>query len=178
MTVKPFIGTAILLIATAGEVSASDFYVGAKLRNIDVKFNRDLDESARTLGVLLGYKLASTDWVAFAVEAELAKSVADGELDDPSVYPVKGKWDIKTQAIYGVFTFGTKVYGKVKLGTSRNEISRNGVGAFHKSYKTGPAAGIGVGVNFTPNMMVEVERTFDSGGNDYEGYSIGVNYRF
>ena len=179
MTLKPLIYTTLLLFATAGDASESDFYAGVKLRKIDMDYaNEDLDESATTLGILLGYKLVHNKWTSLAMEAEFARSVSDGELDDPDVYPVKGQWGIKTQAIYGVFTFGTKVYGKLKLGNSRNEVSRKNAGAPHTTYKAGPTAGIGLGIRFTPRLMVEIENTIDRGGSDFKGTSLGVNYRF
>lgn len=173
-------GTILSVFVTgAVQADANAFYAGAKLRKIEILYsNDDLDESASTLGILLGYKLVSSHWVSLNIEAEFARSAAEGEFDDPDVTPLKGEWDIDTQAIYGVFTFGTKVYGKVKIGSSRSMITKRYAGVSRKYDETGPAAGIGLGIRFNDHLRVEVEKTIDNAGNDFQGTSIGVNYRF
>ncbi|MEE9493826.1 MAG: outer membrane beta-barrel protein [Gammaproteobacteria bacterium] len=180
MVKNTLIFAALLLLFTAGTASAEGMYAGFKYRKIQgenlvfFRSNDDLDESAATAGVLLGYSLISKHWVRLAVEAEFSKSIASGDFHNTP----NNEWEIDTQTIYGVFTFGTKVYGKIKLGSSRNVLTRRVDGVTKKRDNSGPAAGIGIGYRFTPRLTAEIESTVDYGGKDFIGTSFGLNYHF
>lgn len=160
-----------VLVLGSLSVQAQGPYIGLKLGAIDVD-QRGFDNAVNG-GLLLGYDIYSDAGLAWGVEAELTASVADGDF---SAAGARGDWDINTQALYGVFKFGDAVYGKVKAGVLREEVTARAGGFSADETESNASLGAGVGWRPAPNVSFEAEYTQIE--EDAAFWSLGANYLF
>lgn len=163
--------TVILLIASH-MLYAQGLYAGLKLGVVDV--DESAFDNAYNGGILLGYDVYSDQTLTWGVEAELTTTLSDGDFE---VFGMDGDWDINTQALYGVLKFGgAAVYGKLKAGVLREDVSARAGGISADDTDTGGSWGAGAGWRFMPKMAFEFEYTQIE--EDAAFWSIGVNYSF
>ncbi len=160
-----------LLLALGGGAHAEGLYLGAKAGLVSV--DDSAFDDALNAGVLIGYELPANDRLSWALEAELTTSVADGDFQ---AFGVKGDWNIDTQALYGVMKFGDSLYGKVKLGVLREDVSASAGGVSADESDSGLAWGLGGGVRV--NDYLDVEAEYSQIESDAAFISVGVNYHF
>ncbi len=171
MTSKHPYRLATAFLTFSGLVCAQGPYGGIKLGGVDV--DTSAFDTATNMGVLLGYDFSSSASLSWGLEAELTTSISDG---DYRAFGNQGDWDIDTQALYGVFKFGREIYGKVKLGVLREDVSASVGGFSADDTETGTSAGVGVGWWIAPQVAIEAEYTQIEA--DAAFYSVGANYRF
>jgi len=150
---------------------AEGVYVGAKVGVMDPDIN-GMDE-ATNAGVVLGYTFGGDGNISWAAEAEFTTTISDGDIE---VFGQKGDWDVDTQALYGVLRFGSDIYGKVRAGYLREDVSASIAGVSVDDDDTGFSGGLGAGWRMNENFAIELEYTFIE--DDLDFYSAGLNYSF
>ena len=161
-----------MLCLIGSTAMAEGVYVGAKVGVMDPDVN-GLDE-ATNAGVAIGYTFAEIEEMfSWGFEAEFTTTVSDG---DAELAGFKGDWDVDTQAIYAVVRAGKTVYGKLRAGVLREDVSIDIAGISAEEDDTSFTAGLGAGWRVTEKLALEAEYTFIE--SDLDFYSIGVNYSF
>ncbi len=165
------IWVASILLALSGGAQAEGLYIGAKTGLVTV--DDSAFDDALNAGVLVGYEVPAEGSLSWAIEAELTTSVSDGDFE---AFGVKGDWNIDTQALYGVMKFGDSLYGKIKLGVLREDVSASAGGVSADASDSGLAWGLGGGFRATDYLDVEAE--YSQIESDAAFISVGVNYHF
>ena len=162
---------ALCLVNTAA--MAEGPYLGARLGFMDADIS-GLD-SATNIGLIAGYNFGDVadDGMSWGIEAEFTTTVSDGDVD---VAGLNGDWDIDTQAIYGVFRIGGDLYGKVRLGCLREDVSISVAGISADGSDDGLSGGLGGGWQVNEQLSLEAEYTRVEEDVDY--YSIGAHFAF
>lgn len=160
-----------LLLGACGTAAAEGFYAGARVGIMDVEVS-GFDE-ATNAGILLGYEFPSGIPLRWGLEAEFTTTVADGDF---RLGGVSGDWDIDTQALYVVARAGERLYGKVRAGALREDVSAGAVGISVDDSDSGFSAGLGIGWRAAANIDLEAEFTMIE--EDVNFFSIGLNLAF
>lgn len=171
MSAKKRYGLLCLLLGTCGVAGAEGFYAGARVGIMDVEVS-DFDE-ATNAGILLGYEFPSGIPLRWGLEAEFTTTVADGDF---RLGGVSGDWDIDTQALYVVARAGERLYGKVRAGALREDVSAGAGGISVDDSDSGISAGLGIGWRATASIDLEAEFTMIE--DDVNFFSAGINIGF
>lgn len=142
------------LLGSCSIVQAQGFYLGGKIGRMDV--NDSAFEETSNAGVLLGYAFEVAPRLGLGIEAELTKSLSDGDIQ---VFGVQGDWDIETRALYGVLRFGDPLYAKARMGVLKEEVSAQVGGVSAKDSDSGFSYSAGVGWRAHRNAALELEFT-------------------
>ncbi len=147
-------------------------YLGAKLGIMDADVS-GLDD-ATNVGLFAGYNFGELgDGISWALEAEFTTTISDGDVD---VLGLNGDWDVDTQALYAVLRVGGDLYGKLRAGYLREDVSVSIAGVSIGGDDTGFSGGLGGGWQVNEQLAIEAEYTLVE--EDLDFYSIGVNYAF
>lgn len=172
MEINKTAGMFPVLCLIGSTAMAEGLYLGARVGVMDPDVS-GLDD-ATNAGVVIGYTVGEiNDILSWGFEGEVTTTVSDGDVD---VAGFKGDWDIDTQAIYAVFRVGETIYGKLRFGALREDVSINVAGVSVDGDDSSFTAGIGAGWRFTDQLAFEAE--FTNVESDVNFYSVGVNYSF
>lgn len=164
-------GLLCLLLGAGGTAGAGEFYVGARVGIMDVESSGF--DAATNAGILLGYEFPSGIPLRWGLEAEFTTTLADGDF---RLGGVSGDWDIDTQALYLVARAGERLYGKVRAGALREDVSASVGGISVDDSDVGFSAGLGIGWRATANIDLEAEFTMIE--EDVNFFSAGINIGF
>lgn len=164
-------GLILLLLGACGTAGAGEFYVGARAGIMDVEPGGF--DAATNAGILLGYEFPSAIPIRWGLEAEFTTTVADGDF---RLGGVSGDWDIDTQALYLVARAGDRLYGKVRVGALREDVSASAGGISVDDSDSGFSAGVGIGWRAAPRIALEAEFTMIE--DDVNFFSAGLNFAF
>lgn len=161
---------ASVFLVACSTTNAGGLYLGIKFGPMIVDDN-SFDEAVNG-GLVLGYDLAETDLFAVALEAEFTDTLADGHIGESGV----AKWEIETQAIYGVVRVGGGAYLKLKVGYLNEDVTAKASGLSFDASDSGGSGGIGVGLRAGESVYLELEYTVIE--EDVEFITGGINFRF
>lgn len=151
---------------------AEGLYLGAKIGVVDADVSGFDD--ATNAGVTVGYQFAPvSENISWALEGEFTTTVSDGDI---SVFGSNGSWDVDTQALYGVLRIGGDLYGKLRLGYLREDVSASVAGVSADGSDDGVSGGLGAGWRANEQLSVELEYTLVE--EDLDFYSVGLNFAF
>ena len=141
---------ALLVLGSFTNDAAGGLYVGGKggIMMVDVGSGDD----PINVGIVVGYAMDPADWGTLAVEGEYTMSVVDGEVSGGGQ---SVKFDLSTLAVYAAYRSAGSVYGKLKVGFLREEMTILGT----SGDDTGLSFGGGVGLCFGEALSAEVEYT-------------------
>ena len=160
------------LLLVGNTALAEGPYLGAKVGLMDPDIS-GLDE-ATNVGLVAGYSFADNGSnMRWGVEAEFTTTTSDG---DVRVGGLNGDWDVDTQALYGVLTIGDTLYGKLRLGYLREDVSVSLAGFSADGNDDGVSGGVGAGWRVNDRFALEAEYTFVE--QDIDFYSLGVTFAF
>lgn len=176
-----------------GHSSQSGSDIDGTFANQGITASTDADKRDNIYALDLGYQFHKN----FAVEAgyiDLGKYKFDSTISAPAADTASGNYRVKgwTTSAVGILPLqnGWSAYGKVGMifaDTKFNASSDTGATAIDGSSKssTRPLYGIGVGYDFSKNVVGKAEWTrYDGLGNDSTGkadidtYTVGVAYKF
>ncbi|MFV2058209.1 MAG: outer membrane beta-barrel protein [Thiohalomonadales bacterium] len=140
-------------------------------------FSTENIENIQIVGITVGYRFAN----AFYVETELNTSVSGGEFENTQE---KGKLNFSNFNVYGVYRYvwNKRVYSKLKLGVAYKSLkydTSNTVGVANDEDSFGAAAGLGVGLVFSPDknpFMLEIDYAVID--KDISMITVGMTFPF
>jgi hypothetical protein len=172
MRINKTAGLFPLLCLLGSTAMAEGVYVGAKIGAMDADVSGFDD--ATNLGIVVGYTFEPvSDGISWALEGEFTTSVSDG---DVNAFGSSGSWDVDTQALYGVLRIGGDLYGKLRLGYLREDVSASVAGVSADGSDDGVSGGLGVGWRASEQLSLELEYTLIE--EDLDFYSVGANFAF
>lgn len=146
----------------------SGFYIGVKGGPLIIDLPHYQDDDG--LGFVAGY-----DFGGFGIEFEHTETEGNFSVSNLGFGYVRGDYELKTNALYGVYRSQGTGYFKVKLGILNEDISVSAGGVRASDDDTGASAGIGAGVR-VESFALEVEYTVIE--EDVGFLSLGLNYTF